>query len=340
MSYRVLICDDSAMARKQMADALPSAAVTDLAFAEDGEQALGLIRQDRCDLLFLDLTMPVLDGYAVLEAIAREDRPVMTIVVSGDIQPEARRRVLNLGAMDFIRKPTDAAEIRDILADYGLISPAEAATETTAVERATADDTGEENLFGHLQELANIAMGQAADLLARLLNVFVKLPVPRVDMLAQSELAMALGAVDERDAYSAVCQGFNGGGIAGEALLLFSDASFNDMTRLLGYEEDDRNALEVEVLMDLSSILFGAFLRGLGEQLDLNLGLSHPVVLGQHRQIGDLLEYHQARDQQLLCVEINYAIEDYNVVCDLLILLTGDSLPRLETAIHGAKASR
>lgn len=336
MTYRVLICDDSSMARKQMARALPEGWVADVAFAEHGEQALEVIREGNCDVLFLDLNMPVLDGYGVLEAVAADDLPVMTIVVSGDIQPEARNRVRKLGAMDFIKKPTDADRIRQILMDFGLFRPDEtppAAPEKTAppTPAPSSEDTPE--LTAYLQEMSNVAMGQAADLLARLLDVFVKLPVPKVAMLARSELAMALEAATERDSYSAVCQGFNGAGVAGEALLLFSDASFDDMANLLQYQDEDRNALEVEVLMDMSSILFGAFLKGLGDQLDLRFGLSHPTVLGQHRQVSDLLEYHQEQDQQLLCIEINYAIEDYNVMCDLLILLTVDSVPHLEKAI-------
>ncbi|TBW56620.1 response regulator [Marinobacter halodurans] len=332
MSYCVLICDDSSMARKQMARALPDGWAGDVRFAEHGESALEIIREGGCDVLFLDLNMPVLDGYGVLEAVTSEDLPVMTLVVSGDIQPEARKRVLKLGAMDFIRKPTDPGQIRDILEAYGLYRAGDIAQPGLESPPASWPDEPLD-LNAYLQEMSNVAMGQAADLLARLLDVFIKLPVPRVAMLAQSELVMALGAASERESYSAVCQGFNGAGLAGEALLLFSDASFDDMARLLGYEDTNRNSLEVEVLMDLSSILFGAFLKGLGDQLDLHLGLSHPTVLGQHRQVSELLEYHRDRDQQLLSIEINYTIEDYNVVCDLLILLTADSIPHLQQAI-------
>lgn len=50
--------------------------------------------------------MPELDGYSVLEAINKADLQVLTIVVSGDIQPQARDRVQKMGAIDFIKKPT------------------------------------------------------------------------------------------------------------------------------------------------------------------------------------------------------------------------------------------
>lgn len=329
MTYKVLICDDSSMARKQMVRALPDGWDIEITFAEHGEDALAKIREGAGEILFLDLNMPVLDGYGVLEEISRQDLPVMTIVVSGDIQPQARDRVKKLGAMDFIKKPTSPDKIAEVLREYGLFRPDDVAS----VAPASPTDDATVSLTKCLQELANVAMGQAADLLARLLDVFITLPVPRVAMIARSELSMALNAAASQHSYSAVCQGFTGAGVAGEALLLFSDSSFDDMAALLQYEDSDRSSLEIEVLMDMSSILFGAFIKGLGDQMDLKFGLSHPTILGQHRQISDLLEHHQHQDQQLLSIEINYEIEDHNVVCDLLILLTADSVPRLEQAL-------
>ncbi len=331
MTMRVLICDDSAMARKQMARALPPDWQVETLFSDNGEDALAQIREGGADTLFLDLNMPGLDGYGVLEAINREDLPVMTIVVSGDIQPQARERVRRMGAIDFIKKPTEPELLAGLLQDYGLYRPGEPAAATPGPAATVAE--APLGLNDYLQEIANIAMGQAADLLARLLNVFVRLPVPRVAMIERSELSMALSAAEETT-YSAVCQGFTGAGVAGEALLLFSDASFRDMAYLLRYDDLSSEALEVEMLMDMSSILFGAFLKGFGDQLDLRLGLGHPTVLGQHRRIADLLEHHSRYSEQLLAIEINYQIEDYAVSCDLLVLLTEDSIPHLEKSLY------
>jgi chemotaxis protein CheY-P-specific phosphatase CheC len=345
MSTRVLICDDSGMARKQMARALPPDWDTENFFAVDGVDALEQIRAGTADVLFLDLNMPELDGYGVLEAIKKEDLPILTIVVSGDIQPEARARVMKLGAIDFIKKPSDTELIAKLLKDFGLYTPGEQPAEeletsagpTSAVVNTAGprnNEPGETSLNDFLQEISNVAMGRAADLLARLLNVFVKLPVPKVATIAHTEINMALSAVD-RDAYSAVCQGFIGAGIAGEALLLFSDSSFEDMAGLLHYDDVSSESLEIEVLMDMSSILFGAFIKGLGDQLDIKLGLSHPVVLGQHRSIDDLLDYHSRQSsQQLLAIEINYQLEDHAIACDLLVLLTEDSIPRLQNSLY------
>lgn len=331
---RVLICDDSAMARKQMARALPPDWDAQTSFAVNGLEALEKLRDGQAELMFLDLNMPEMDGYEVLEVIKREDLPVLTIVVSGDIQPQARERVRKMGAIDFIKKPTETSLVKTLLQEYGFYRPESTGDSKAAPKPSANDRAGAIVLDDFLQEVANVAMGRSSDLLARLLNVFVKLPVPRVAMIASSELSMAISAAQDCNTYSAVCQGFTGAGISGEALLLFADASFREMAELLHYEELDSESVTVEVLMDMSSILFGAFLKGVGDQLDLKLGLGHPTVLGQHRQISDLLEHHSRQQEQLMCIEISYELEGRDIRCDMLVLLTEDSIPYLEQSLQ------
>ncbi len=123
MAIPILICDDSSFARKQMARALPKDWDVDISFAENGEMGLEAIKAGKGEVVFLDLTMPVLDGYGVLEVIKANDLPAMVIVVSGDIQPEAQTRVKALGAIDFIKKPTDKEKIVEVLSQYGIFSP-------------------------------------------------------------------------------------------------------------------------------------------------------------------------------------------------------------------------
>ncbi|AOY87145.1 response regulator [Marinobacter salinus] len=340
MTTRILICDDSALARKQMARALPEGLNTHIVYAANGKEALEMLRGHEAELLFLDLNMPEMDGYQVLEAVRKEDLPVLTIVVSGDIQPEARERVRKLGAIDFIKKPTEPGIVVDLLNEYGFYRPGDvevAALNDSSLKKNTATQAEPEisvSLSDYLQEIANIAMGRSSDLLARLLRAFVKQPVPKVAFIANSELHMAISAAQHDDTYSAVCQGFTGAGIAGEALLLFADASFREMAEMLHYETLEGESVNIEVLMDMSSILFGAFLKGIGDQLDLKLGLGHPTVLGQHRQINELLEHHRSKEEQLLCIEISYALEDRDIQCDMLVLLTEDSVPFLEQRLE------
>ena len=86
MSVSVLICDDSNLARKQMAKTLPPYWDVDVSFAANGVEGIDVIRAGKGSIVFLDLNMPVMDGYQVLEIIQKEQLNALVIVVSGDIQ--------------------------------------------------------------------------------------------------------------------------------------------------------------------------------------------------------------------------------------------------------------
>ena len=180
-----------------------------------------------------------------------------------------------------------------------------------------------------LQEITNVAMGQAGDKLARLLDTFVVLSIPHIEVMRPSDIVMALHAIDTNSSVSGVCQGFIGGGISGEAMLLFNDTSFNDLAKLMNYEDELDQQAERELLMDTTNILFGACLRGIAEQIDMDFSFGSPMVLGQHQKLSELFNMENAQWNSALVIEINYHLEGYNVNCDLLIVLTNDSLDLL-----------
>jgi len=326
MTTQVLICDDSSFARKQMARALPDNWDIKVHYAENGVEALDQIRQGHGEILFLDLNMPVMDGYQTLEGIRNEDLPTMPIVVSGDIQPEAMDRVKKLGALEFIKKPVDGHLIGQILNNYG-ISFEDEVSKTVEVEIDGYD------LDDSYKELANVAMGRAADLLARLLKAFVIMPIPNVKHLGIKELEMALDNVKADDSISAVCQGFIGAGVAGEALLIFNESSYTDIAELMRFEGEIDEAAQLELLMDISSVLCNACLNGIANQLDINFSLGHPMVIGQHIHFDDILKGAASTWKELLTIEMGYQIENKNINCDLLLLITEDSIDTLNERV-------
>ncbi len=324
MSTAVLICDDSAFARRQIARALPEGWEVSLSFAANGQECLEAIRAGRGEVVFLDLNMPEMDGYQVLEIIRREDLPTMVFVVSGDIQPEAHKRVLQLGALDFLKKPVRPEHVAAVIDKYGL---GEVPQQVDTVEPDAVD------LWDGYREVANVAMGRAADLLARLLGIFVVMPIPNVHMLSRSELEMALEDIARGERVSAVCQGFIAPGVAGEALLIFNESSMRDIARLLKQEGPLNEALQVELLMDIASILISACLKGIAEQVDLSFSQGPPQLLGRHVQVKDLLRNDARRWQQTLAIEMGCKIERHEINCDLLLLFTEDSRPSLNECV-------
>lgn len=177
-----------------------------------------------------------------------------------------------------------------------------------------------------LQEVTNIAMGKAADRLARLLDTFVVLSIPHIELLGPADIAMALQSINTCDSVSGVCQGFIGGGIAGEAILLFNDTSFADLARLLKYDEELDSQAERELLMDTTNVLFGACLNSIAEQIDMTFSFGPPMVLGQHQRLDEIFDPAQATWKQALVIEINYSLEGYDVNCDLLLIVTEQSI--------------
>lgn len=121
MAIPLLICDDSNMARKQVTRSLPDGWEVDVTYAANGLEGIEAIRAGKGEMVFLDLTMPEMDGYEVLEAIKSERHKSIVIVISGDIQPEARDRVLALGALEFIKKPINKDKLAEVLHQYGLM---------------------------------------------------------------------------------------------------------------------------------------------------------------------------------------------------------------------------
>ena len=368
MPTKLLICDDSNMARKQLARSLPDGWDVELSFATDGVEGIEAIKAGKGDVLLLDLNMPNMDGYQVLEAILEQDLPTLTIVVSGDIQPEAHKRVTGLGALDFIKKPVNKEKLTEVLLSYGVFTKddqqvepvTEHSTNTktylaptpeqshkhvskptplkiTPIEMSAPISSEELTLSADLrdcyQEIANVAMGRAGDLLARLLDVFVELPIPNVNFIEVSELRMALKDVEANESTSGVCQGFISAGISGEALLILNDSSFKDVASLMNYQYNADEGTELEVLMDLANVLIGACLKGISEQLDIDFSQGHPVVLGQHRRISELIANNSDKWKRTLAIEISYSIENYPIKCDLLLLFTEKSMQTLNNKL-------
>lgn len=320
--YSVLICDDSLVARKQVAKCLPQDWDVAIHFARHGGEAIEALREGKGQLLLLDLNMPEMDGYQTLEAIGKLSLKTSVVVISGDVQPEARERVKKLGALDFIHKPVNAAELLDVLSKHNL---REAEQEDEASEFAPLDP----DIRDCYQEITNIAMGRAGDHLARTLNVFVHLPIPNVNLIEVSELHMLLSDIENHERVSAVCQGFVGPGVQGEALCILSDSSLDDVARILNITGDVDDQKQLELLMDAASILIGTCLSGFAEQLDISFAQGQPVVLGQHRNITEIIATNKLKWKRTLAIEISYGLEGYNTVCELLLLFTESSMETL-----------
>jgi CheY-like chemotaxis protein len=330
MTLTVLICDDSSLARRQMARSLPANWDIELSYAQDGSQAIEAIKAGRADLLFLDLNMPVMNGFEVLDMIRVQDLPTMVLVVSGDIQPEARARVMSKGALDFIRKPVSPEQVATVLERYGILSMSDFSIETPAITKSPQH--WETDFCEALREVVNVAMGQAGNHLSTLLKTFIRLPVPTVYTIPYQQLPRQLSCSDSAS-LSAVSHGFSGNNVAGEGILLIRSDCFEDLGALLARNLPAGSNSVTGILTDLSELLIGACLKGISQQLDIEFNHSYPVLLG-HEQTCDALLNSTDNTQTVLAVEIIYQLESQGLDCHLLLLFTEDSIPALRSRVE------
>ena len=112
MEPSILLADDSSTVRMLLRVELESAGFTVLE-AGDGEQALLLAREQRPDVVLLDIEMPVMDGYACVQALKADPATAGTPVVflTGRDSAEDVARALKLGGHDYLRKPPESAEL-------------------------------------------------------------------------------------------------------------------------------------------------------------------------------------------------------------------------------------
>ena len=179
-----------------------------------------------------------------------------------------------------------------------------------------------------LQELINIAMGQASDQLARYLGTFVYLKVPSIESVEAKDLMKTLS--QQKNTMAVVSQGFFGyEGIRGESLLVYQEEDSGRIADLLGYEPDELS--QDEQLIDISSILTTTFLNVFAQQIDNRLSYNAPKLLPNVQEIlSEHLQQMPFTWELALKVNINYQVTDYSFNCNMILLIP-------ETAITNIK---
>ena len=113
LNAKILIVDDAEANLKLLEDLLTREGFHQIISTTDSTRALDLFIAFQPDLILLDLMMPELDGYAVLEILSRhipKDEYLPVLVLTADATIVAKRKALALGAKDFLTKPFDTIE--------------------------------------------------------------------------------------------------------------------------------------------------------------------------------------------------------------------------------------
>ncbi len=150
----IMVVDDEFVNVKIVRKHLKDAGYENFITTTDSREALPLIQQQHPDVLILDLMMPHVDGFQILDAIRRDGElrhlPVLFLTASDDTQ--TKLNALDLGATDFLRKPVDPTELvvrvrnvlrvkrhLDQLADYSTRLEKEVLARTQELDESRAE---------------------------------------------------------------------------------------------------------------------------------------------------------------------------------------------------------
>ncbi|MGB1321256.1 MAG: response regulator [Vibrio gallaecicus] len=319
----ILVCDDSIIARKSIIRHLDISSHLEIFQAENGQQALELLATHPIDLLFLDLTMPVLDGFGVLTALPVNTYPTKVVVVSADIQSQAKQRCIDLGAIAFLDKPFAPMELAVLLDDYLVPS--------SKVEPVQRSQLSQFDIIANIKEMSNVALGTSASLISEQVGQFIEMPIPNVASLHQSELKMTVQDIVDHSEYRAVSQRFVGHGINGEALVCLHGDGLSQLAQVYGGSDQniakDQNSTS-EIILDLANLTVSSFLVSFSKQLDISISLRQPIIL-EKEQLQESLGCNQflsGYDKDIFTIEFVYKSEDIDLACDVIFLMHNESL--------------
>jgi chemotaxis protein CheC len=193
-----------------------------------------------------------------------------------------------------------------------------------------------------LQEIANLAMGQAATRLARLLDTFIELSVPRVRVVRAEDAARTLREMTGIDeSVTAVRQGFRSD-IKGEALVICRSSEAGALCSLVNdpYVHSAYDSVsQSELMFDVANVLTGACVSCILNQLDRTPIFSPPGLLGEKISLEDVFQSDVLAWKTALLLEVNFALEDQTFRAHLVMLMAEESIRRMNDALDALLSS-
>ena len=279
----LLVVDDNEDNRYTLTRRLKKEGYANLTTANDGRQALELLKSKKFDLMLLDIMMPEMNGYQVLEHLKADaelrDLPVIMISAVGEV--ESVVRCIELGAEDYLPKPFDATllrarvgaslekkRLRDEVHEWGKQLEARVQEQVAQLDRlgrlkgffspqlaeSIVSGGGEELLKTHRREVVVVFL----DL--RGFTAFTDTSEPEEVMGVLGEYHRVMGQLIL--AHEGTLERF-----AGDGLMIF----FNDPIRL---ENPAANAVKMALAMQAHFVPLRTAWKKRGFDLDLGIGIA------------------------------------------------------------------
>ncbi|HYK74410.1 MAG TPA: response regulator [Pseudoneobacillus sp.] len=111
----VLICDDSLLIRKKLRSTLEKCKCKEVLEAENGNEAVELVKVHNPDLIFMDIVMPDKDGIEALKEIMEINPKAKVVMASSVGTNDHLKKALENGAFDFIQKPITLEAVTNLI---------------------------------------------------------------------------------------------------------------------------------------------------------------------------------------------------------------------------------
>ncbi|MFC1885059.1 response regulator [Thermodesulfobacteriota bacterium] len=114
MSKSVLLIDDSRLSRMMISKELTGLDL-DISEASGGQEGIDLYKEQKADIVFLDLTMPDMDGFETLKNLLQIDPDAKVVILTADVQSGSTNKALEMGAFKVMNKPSKREEFEAVL---------------------------------------------------------------------------------------------------------------------------------------------------------------------------------------------------------------------------------
>ena len=185
-----------------------------------------------------------------------------------------------------------------------------------------------------LQELMNVAYGNATAAITEILDAYAKLSIPKIQIINSSELKAHLSRELNLDVEHLVSLQQINGTISGENMFVIDKQSAINIAYKFGLSEDEINDNELlDIVLEITNILSSSTISKLAEDIDTNVSFSAPSIKSL-TSINQLNNSFISKYEKVIIISTELKFEDLNIHAELFILTSDNSILYIKEKIN------